>query len=155
MAGYCTVDNVVSALRFFQRNAPGSPSDPDIQGWIDDKKSRIRSALLRRGFDPDNPPTPLTTDQSNFLRALNRDGGIADLGSALQGSLTLQPGEYSLASSHRKTFETVLAAIAKGDHDFMFGLKPTFGGIAGAETDPNQTPRTANQNRFFGRSQVF
>jgi hypothetical protein len=152
MAGYCKVDDVVSALRFFQRNVPGSPSDVDIQGWIDDRKSRIRSALLRRGFDPDSPSTPLTTDQTNFLRGLNRDGGIADLGNAMQASLTLQPGEFSLAATHRKTFETVLAAIAKGDHDFMFGLGPTFGGIAGAETDPRQKPCG---NRAFSRNQVF
>jgi hypothetical protein len=153
--GYCTVDNVASAFRFFQRNLDGSPSDSDIRSWIDDRKSRIRSALLRRGFDPDNPPQALTTDQTNFLRSLNRDGAIADLGNALQSSLTLQPGEYSLASSHRKTYETVLTAISKGEHDFLFGLKPMFGGIAGAETDPRQTPASANQNRFFGRSQVF
>lgn len=150
--GYCTVDNVVSAFRFFERNAAGSPSDPDIQGWIDDRKARIRSALLRRNFDPDAPPTALTTDQANFLRSLNRDGAIADLGNAIQASLTLQPGEYSLASSHRKTFESVLAAIAKGEHDYLFKKGPQFGGIAGAETTPQRRPCG---NRSFSRGQIF
>ena len=46
----------------------------------------------------------LTPDQANFLRALNRDGAIADLGDALQGNVSLQPGEYSLAGERRTSF---------------------------------------------------
>ena len=94
---YCTVDDVCTAFPRFVRNAAGSISDTQIQDWIDDRKARIRGAFLARLIDPDT--LALTVDAGNFLRALNRDGAIADLGDALQGDVTLQPGEYSLAGS--------------------------------------------------------
>lgn len=160
--GYCTVDQVCGAFPQFVRSVPGSIQDDDIQGWINDRKARIRSVLMsRQNYDPD--AVVLTTDQANFLRALNRDGAIADLGNAMLSQVTLQPGEYSVAAGHRKSFEAVLKEIQNGLHDTLFqptisrtvDIEPLFGGIAGAETDPRQTPANAGQNRFFGRSQVF
>ena len=100
---YCTVDDVCTAFPRFVRNAANSIQDTQIQDWIDDRKARIRGAFLARLVDPDT--LALTVDAGNFLRALNRDGAIADLGDALQGDVTLQPGEYSLAGSHRQSFE--------------------------------------------------
>ena len=51
--GYCTVDDVCSAFPRFVRNAAGSIQDSQIQGWIDDRKARIRSVSMMRNFDPD------------------------------------------------------------------------------------------------------
>ena len=113
---YCTVDDVCTAFPRFVRNAAGSIQDTQIQGWIDDRKARIRSALSARG--PSIPtPWSLTPDQANFLRALNRDGAIADLGDALQGNVSLQPGEYSHAGERRKSFERQIDEIKQGLYD--------------------------------------
>lgn len=159
---YCSVTDVCNAFPQFQRNAPGSVEDSDIQGWIDDRKARIRAVLMsRQKYDPDT--ATLTTDQTNFLRALNRDGVIPDLINALAQAITLQPGEVSLGATHRKTFEATLQKIEDGLYDSFFqpeisrstDVQSLFGGIAGAEVDPAQTPASANQTRFFGRSQVF
>lgn len=158
--GYCTVDDVCSAFPQFAREQAGSVSDAQIQGWIDDRKARIRSKLLARGIDPD--ALVLDTDQAAFLKSLNRDGAIADLGTALLSTVTLQPGEYSVAAGHRKAFETVLAEIGQGVHDRLFtadaktaDVRPQFGGTAGAETDSEETPVDLGQNRFFGKNQQF
>lgn len=158
---YCTIDDVTSSFPQFQRTAYGSIQDTEIQSWIDDRKSRIRSVLLARGFDPD--AVTLTGDQSKFLRALNRDGASADFGDALQSTITLQPGEYSVAAARRKSFELVIKEINQGLHDGLFQpdisrtteVGSLFSGVGGAEVDPGQTPVTASQTRFFGRSQVF
>lgn len=153
MASYCTVDDVCSAFPQFQRQANGSISDTDIQRWIDEWKVTIRSEFLRRNFDPDT--ATLTQDQQAFLRLLNKNGAIADLGTALIATVTLQPGEHALAATRRDHVEFTLQEIREGVHDYLFNIGTLFGGIAGAETDPRQTPASVNQNRFFGRSQVF
>ncbi len=158
---YCTVDDVCSAFPHFARATPGSVQDEEIQGWVDDRKTRIRSILMTRGYDPDLKT--LTQDQKNFLKSLNRDGAIGDLGDALVATITLQPGEYSLSSAHRKTYEAVLKEISEGLHDRFFqdgsaktsDVGPLFYGIAGAETSPDETPTTRHENRFFGMNQVF
>lgn len=157
--GYCSVNDVCSAFPQFQRDAHGSVQDTDIAGWILDRKARIRSALLTRGFDPDL--NILTSDQANFLRALNRDGAIPDLGSAIQGTTTLQPGEYSLAQAHRKTYETVLTEITKGLHDKLFNIRsrttdvgPLFGGVSGGDVIDDGLI-TYESSTLFHKNQVF
>lgn len=161
MSGFCSVDDVCTSFPQFQRDANNSIQDSEIQRWIDNRKARIRSALMTRGFDPDNPPTPLTTDQTNFLRSLNLDGAIGDLGDALQVTVTLQPGEFSLSSARRASFERVLKEINAAAHDRLFQpliartreVKPLLGGIAGAETDPDAESIT--ENRSFFKNRVF
>jgi hypothetical protein len=157
--GYCAVDDVCNAFPRFVRNAPGSIQDTDIQGWIDDRKARIRGAFLARLIDPD--AMTLTTDQSNFLRALNRDGAIADLGDALQGNVALQPGEYSLAGSHRQSFERQIKEIKDGLYDALFSgiarhveIEPLLGGIAGGETD-HSTTFDRGEDKAFSKNQTF
>jgi hypothetical protein len=157
---YCTVDNLCAHFPQFKRAQTGSVSDAQIQAWIDGRKAQIRSALLSRGTDPD--ALVLTTDQTAWLRTLNEDGAIGDLGDALEGTMTLQPGEYSLAAAHRKRFEMVLKEIQAGLHDAFFRseaahkeVRPQLGGIAGAETDTDSTPADRGENRSFGRGQVF
>ena len=157
--GYCTVDDVCTAFPRFVRNAANSIQDSQIQDWIDDRKARIRAALYARGIDPD--ALTLTPDQSNFLRALNRDGAIADLGDALEGNVSLQPGEYSLAGARRKSFEAEIKEIKDGLYDKFFSvlartveIEPTFGGIAGGETD-KETARDRDENKAFSKDQKF
>jgi hypothetical protein len=156
---YCTVDDVCTAFPRFVRNAPGSIQDTDIQGWIDDRKARIRGAFLARLIDPD--AMTLTADQSNFLRALNRDGAIADLGDALQGNIALQPGEYSLAGSHRQSFERQIKEIKDGLYDALFSgiarhveIEPLLGGMAGGETD-HSTAFDRGEDKAFSKNEVF
>jgi len=156
---YCTVDDVCSAFPRFQRNVPGSIQDAQIQGWIDDRKARIRAAFFARSIDPD--AMTLTTDQANFLRALNRDGAIADLGDALQGNVSLQPGEHSLAGSRRQSFERQIKEIKDGLFDKIFAaiartveIEPLLGGVAGGETD-RSTAFDRGEDKAFSKNQSF
>ncbi|MGB9487667.1 MAG: hypothetical protein WCD04_16335 [Terriglobia bacterium] len=156
---YCTVDDVCTAFPRFVRNAANSIQDTQIQDWIDDRKARIRSAFLARLIDPDT--LALTVDAGNFLRALNRDGAIADLGDALQGDVTLQPGEYSLAGSHRQSFERQINEIKEGLYDALFSglarhveIEPLLGGTAGGETD-RSTASDRGEDKAFSKNQVF
>ena len=156
---YCTVDDVCTAFPRFVRNAPNSIQDTQIQDWIDDRKARIRSALYARAIDPD--AMALTPDQANFLRALNRDGAIADLGDALQGNVSLQAGEESHAGERRKSFERQISEIKQGLYDKFFSLlaktveiQPTLGGTAGGETD-RSTAFDRGENKAFSKDQVF
>jgi hypothetical protein len=156
---YCTVDDVCSAFPRFVRNAPNSIQDAQIQDWIDDRKARVRSALYARAIDPD--VMQLTPDQANFLRALNRDGAIADLGDALQGTVALQPGEYSLAAARRKSFEGQIREIKDGLYDKIFAviartveIEPLLGGVAGGDTD-RSTAQDRGENKAFSKDEVF
>lgn len=156
---YCTVDDVCTAFPRFVRNAPNSIQDTQIQDWIDDRKARIRSALYARGIDPD--AMELTPDQANFLRALNRDGAMADLGDALQGNVSLQAGEDANAAERRKSFERQVAEIKQGLYDKFFSLiartveiEPTLGGVAGGETD-RSTAFDRDENKAFSKDQIF
>jgi hypothetical protein len=156
---YCTVDDVCTAFPRFVRNAPNSIQDTQIQDWIDDRKARIRAAFFARKIDPD--AMTLTSDEANFLRALNRDGAIADLGDALQGNIALQPGEYSLAGARRKSFELQIEEIKQGLYDKAFSalartveIEPLLGGIAGGETD-RSTAQDRGEDKAFSKNQVF
>jgi len=156
---YCTVDDVCTAFPRFVRNAPNSVQDTQIQDWIDDRKARIRAALYARALDPD--AMQLTSDQANFLRALNRDGAIADLGDALEGNVSLQPAEFSQAAERRASFERQIAEIKQGLYDKFFSplaktveIEPTLGGTAGGETD-RSTARDRGENKAFSKDQTF
>lgn len=157
---YCSVNDVTAAFPQFQRNANASIQDSQIQGWVDDRKAQIRSAFLTRGYDPD---TATTGDQVNFLRALNRDGAMADLGDALQATITLQPGEYSVAGARRQSFLNTLKEIKQGLHDKLFqpalaktmDVAPLIRYVAGADQDRVSTPGSNGLNQFFGKNQFF
>src|SRR3954469_352086 len=146
MSGYCTIADVCSSFPQFVRQQTGSISDSQIQDWIDDRKVRIRSVLLTRGFDPDTPA--VTGDAARFLLSLNKDGAIADLGDALQGTMTLQPGEYSLPAERRKSYERVMKELVAGAHDQLFqpttsrtaDVTPLMRAVGGAETDIVSNP---------------
>lgn len=160
MAGYCTVDDVAAAFPGFQRSAAGSTSDAQIQSWIDARAGRIYSAFLGRGIDIDS--LVLTARQTAFLQGVNADGAIGDLGDALQGNASYQPGESSASAQHRAAYERVLKEIAAGVHDRLFNpdaatmdTESGFGGVAGAETTDGETPEDRGENRAFGKDQTF
>ena len=155
--GYCSVSEVVKPYPSFVRNAPGSVQDSDIEGWIEAWASKIHSAFLTRGVDLDTL-TP-TQRQSAFLGSINMDGAAADLGQALQGPITLQPGEFSIPAARRRSAERMLKEIAEGMHDALFGLgggaTATFGGVGGAERAKEDTPEALDENKSFGKNQKF
>ncbi len=151
--GYCTVDDVCSAFPRFVRNAAGSIQDSQIQGWIDDRKARIRSVCMMRNFDPDAQAN--STDITNFLRSLNREGAISDLADALEATITTAAGAVALSERHRASFEAELAEIKAGAHDSLFGLVSRVAGTAGADTPPDQTPEDTGQNQAFGKNVTF
>jgi hypothetical protein len=155
--GYCQITDVTNAFPSFQRNAPGSIQDIQIQAWIDQYGAEIRALLMKRGFDPLNPPggVSLTPDQANWLTLRNADVVIGELGRALEGNVTLQPGEISTVAGRRKNYEKVMADVSKGEYDAFFGVPSRlWGSIGGAETDKS-TPGQRGENRAFGRNQEF
>jgi hypothetical protein len=156
---YCTVDDVCTAFPRFVRNSSGSIQDSDIQDWLNNWKARIRGAFQSRQIDPDT--LRLNADQAAFLRALNLEAGMAELGSALEGNVTLQPGEYSLPASRRRSCERQIEEIKKGLYDAMFSqlarhveIEPLFGGTAGGETD-RETAQDRGENKAFSKNQNF
>lgn len=152
---YCTVDEVASKFPSFVRNSPGDIQDGQIQEWIDDAAAEIAAALVQRGFDPDAPPQPLTTRQSNLLRSLNRKAGVAELGSALAARITLQTGEPAIVSSSGQKITTVVNDIRAGAYDSFFGIQSRLrdgNAFAGAESDQT-TPEDRGENRGFGMNQ--
>lgn len=161
MASYCSVKDVVTPYPSFVINDSGDIQQTDIQGWIDQRKSRIRSALLTRGFDPD--AVELNEDQANFLRSLNTDGAVADLGDALQNRVSLQGTEAAVPGSRRKIFETVIKELMDGKHDVLFqngaarivDVTPLFKGVGGAETSPSDTPPVLGTNILTYKNQTF
>jgi hypothetical protein len=160
MTSYCTVDDVCSAYPGFQRGQQGSVSDAQIQAWVDDRKARLRSCFLQRGIDPD--ALTLTDDQAAFLRGINAAPVIAQLGDAIQAQQSGASAELSLAGAANRRFEAVLKEIQAGLHDRMFStvartadIEPQFGGIGGAETTEGETPEDRDENRSFGKDQVF
>lgn len=151
--GYCTVDDVCSAFPRFVRNAAGSIQDSQIQGWIDDRKARIRSVAMMRNFDTDAQVN--STDIANFLRSLNREGAIADLADALEATISTASGSVALSERHRASYEAELAEIKAGLHDFLFGLVSRVAGTAGADTPVDQTPEDTGENQAFGKNTRF
>ena len=151
--GYCTVDDVCSAFPRFVRNAAGSIQDSQIQGWIDDRKARIRSVTMMRNFDPDAQAN--STDVANLLRSLNREGAIADLADALEATITTAAGPVALSERHRQSFESQIAEIKNGVHDYLFGQVSRVAGTAGADTPVGQTPDDTGQNQAFGKNDRY
>lgn len=146
--GYCAITDVVADYPAFQRSAPGSVTDSQIQNWINRGASLIRAALMQRDIDPGdassagiwpaNAPLlpnglPLSINQQLWLAELNEDYAASKLGAVLESNVTLQPGEISIAGQRRRHFEAVLKEIRDGKHDAYFGAASRIKGIGGAE----------------------
>jgi len=152
---YSTVDEVCSEFPRFQRNQAGSVSDAQVADWLEQFAARIDSALAERGIIVAN--LTLTAAQAAWLANLNQNAGCAKLGLVLQGTVTLQPGEYSLAASRMRDFEKVLRQVSEGVYDKFWGIQTTskLGGVAGAEVAKEDTPEALGDNRAFGKNQEF
>ena len=152
---YCTVDQVCSEFPRFQRGQEGSVSDAQILDWLTGYAARIDSALAERGIVVAD--LVLTAAQSAWLAALNQDAGVGKLGVALQGNVTMQPGEYSLAAARLRQYEKILAGIKDGTYDKFWGIATTskFGGVAGGETTPGETAEDRGENKDFSKGQLF
>lgn len=152
---YCTVADVCSEFPRFVRAQEGSVSDAQILAWLEQYAARIDSALAERGILPGQ--MTLTSAQSAWLEALNQDAGVGKLGLTLQGNVTMQPGEYSLAAGRLRSYERTLAGIKDGTYDAFWGVGTSskFGGVAGAEVPKEDTPEALEENRSFGKDQDF
>jgi hypothetical protein len=148
---FCQISDVVSEFPAFQRSAPGSVSDNQIQTWIYRSAARIMAALMQRGVDLTQPTLPngqpVSFEQLNWLAELNEDAAASKLGAVLQSNVTLQPGEISIAGQRRRSFEAVMDDVRKGRYDAFFVLPSRLVGTAGAESPRHQPPG----NRAFYR----
>lgn len=176
---YATVQDVLNPFPRFQTNLPNNVSTAAIQSWLDMGKAEIRARFLRRGLDPDapatlgwNPPlSTLTTDQANVLRKFNAAYGIAMFGDAIFGQMS--KGEIAIVERAWKMWSSMSADADGSSSKFILGndgsfdalfspdaalvaIAPQFGGIAGADYDPDVlNNRTAGTHFMFEKAQKF
>lgn len=155
--GYCSVDDVCAEFPSFQRNVAGDIQDTQIQSWINRAAAMIAAALVQRGFDPDSPPTALTTRQSDLLAELNAQAGVHKLGSVLQARVSLQTGDAAMMADRGTSIKQILKDIRAEAYDGIFGIESRLvdgNAYAGADTDKS-TPEERGENRAFGMTEEF
>ncbi len=150
---YTTIDAVAAHYPGFQRGVAGqSPSDAQIQSWIDNQATRITALCVARGYPLDGLAS--ANPQAYALLALiNELGAAADLGDALYSLLGAEATAQGWASpnSFRRSMEGMLAELQRGDYDKLFvtsartkDCAPAFGGTAGQETDADDVEDDSN-----------
>ncbi len=150
---FTTIDSVAAHYPGFQRGVAGqNPSDVQIQAWIDNQATRITALAVARGYPLDGLAS--ANPQAYALLALiNELGAAADLGDALYSMLGAEASTQGWASpnSFRRSMESMLAELQRGDYDKLFvasartgDTAPAFGGIAGQETDAHDAEDDAN-----------
>ena len=150
---FTTIDAVAARYPGFQRGvANQSPSDAQIQAWIDNHAARLTALAAARGYDL----TSLETSNPracSLLALINDVGASADLGDALYSLLGPEASPQGWANPNflRKSFADMLAELARGDYDKLFipdartgDAYPAFGGTAGQETDPEDSESDVN-----------
>ena len=159
---FTTIDAVAARYPGFQRGVENqNPSDAQIQAWIDNHAARITAMATGRGYDLTSLST--TNPQAYTVLALINDvGAAADLGDALFSLLgpDAAPGGWANPNALRKSFENMLAELARGTYDKLFlpdartgDAYPAFGGIAGQETDPEDPEE--DSNLLFRKNDVY
>lgn len=159
---FTTIDAVAAHYPGFQRGVAGqNPSDAQIQAWIDNQSARITALAVARGYSLDALAS--SNPQAYALLALlNELGAAAELGEALFSLLGPDASAQGWANpnSFRRSFESMLAELQRGDYDKLFiaGARtgdafPAFGGTAGQETDPGDTEEDSNLS--FRKGDVF
>ncbi len=141
---FTTIDAVAAHYPGFQRGVAGqNPTDAQIQAWIEGESARLTGIATARGYTlaglaGTNP------DAYALLALANELGAAADLGDAL---FSLAGPEASAAgwanpNALRRSFETMLAELARGSYDKLFvsgartnDVFPALGGVAGQEED--------------------
>ena len=160
--GFTTIDAVAAHYPGFQRGVTNqSPSDAQIQAWIENQSGRITALSLARGYtlaglSASNP-------QAYALLALvNEVGAAADLGDALFSMIGPEssPQGWANPNTLRRTYENMVAELNRGAYDKLFNtlartgdVFPALGGIARQETDPSD-PET-DKNLSFRKGDVY
>lgn len=148
--GYCTADDVCSAFPSFQRNIAGDIQDSEIDDWIDEAAAQIAAALVQRGFDPDSPPTALTTRQNNLLKLWNKAAVVARMAAAQAE----RSGAASKFPDPDQVMQNITDSIMKRNFDGIFGIASQFGGFAGGEIPDTETLDDEGLSNFFGKFEV-
>ena len=141
---FTTIDAVAAHYPGFQRGvADQNPTDAQIQAWIEGQSARLAGIAAARGYPLDGLAT--ANPQAFALLALaNEVGAAADLGEALFSLLgpDASPAGWANPNSLRRSFENMLAELARGTYDKLFvptartgDVYPAFGGVAGQEED--------------------
>jgi hypothetical protein len=166
---YTDVDLVCSLFPTFKRGTPQqNPADTEIETYIEANASKLNGVLLKRFGESIGASTlqawlgalPNAADAHNVLEQINMYGAaceLVDLFAAYGVS-----GVRDLAARLlMPTYDKLLTALTSGQHDKLFDRwaatatpRPTFQGIAGAETD-GSTPQDRGENRKFGIDDVF
>ena len=141
---FTTIDAVAAHYPGFQRGvANQSPSDAQIQAWIEGQSARLTGIAAARGYTLDDLAS--ANPQAFALLALaNEVGAAADLGEALFSLLgpDASPAGWANPNSLRRSFENLLAELTRGAYDKLFvptarteDVNPAFAGVAGQEED--------------------
>ncbi|MFB3921596.1 MAG: hypothetical protein ACE145_07730 [Terriglobia bacterium] len=144
---FTTIDAVAAHYPGFQRGvANQNPTDAQIQAWIEGQSARLAGIAAARGYTLEGLSS--SNPQGFALLALaNEVGAAADLGEALFSLLGPDPAGAGPAgwanpNSLRRSFENMLAELARGTYDKLFvatartaDVSPAFGGVAGQEGD--------------------
>jgi len=141
---FTTIDAVAAHYPGFQRGvANQNPTDAQVQAWIEGQGARLAGITAARGYTLDGLAT--ANPQAYALLALaNEVGAAADLGEALFSLLgpDASPAGWANPNSLRRSFENMLAELARGTYDKLFvptartgDVFPAFGGVAGQEED--------------------
>jgi hypothetical protein len=141
---FTTIDAVAAHYPGFQRGvANQNPSDAQIQAWIEGQSARLVALTAGRGYVLDG--LAASNPQAYALLSLaNEVGAAADLGEALFSLLgpDASPAGWANPNSLRRSFENMLAELARGTYDKLFvptartgDVYPAFGGVAGQEED--------------------
>ena len=157
---FTRIDAVAAHYPGFQRGvANQNPSDAQIQTWIEAASARITALAAGRGYELDGL---MATNPQAFalLGLLNEVGAAADLGEALFSLLgpEASPAGWANPNSLRRSYENMLAELARGTYDKLFvptartgDVYPAFGGTAGQEEDLDSQDSTA----AFKKDQEF
>jgi hypothetical protein len=157
---FTRIDAVAAHYPGFQRGvANQNPSDAQIQAWIEAASARITALAVGRGYELDT--LPVDNPQAFALLALlNEVGAAADLGEALFSLLgpDASPAGWANPNSLRRSYENMLAELARGTYDKLFvptartgDVYPAFGGTAGQEPDIDSEDSSA----AFKKDQEF
>ncbi len=141
---FTTIDAVAAHYPGFQRGvANQNPTDAQVQAWIEGQSARLAGIAAARGYTLDGLAT--ANPQAYALLALaNEVGAAVDLGEALFSLLGPDASSAGWANpnSLRRSFENMLAELARGTYDKLFvptartgDVYPAFGGVAGQEED--------------------
>jgi hypothetical protein len=141
---FTTIDAVAAHYPGFQRGVENqTPADAQIQAWIEGESARLTGIATARGYTLTSLASS-NPDAYALMALANELGAAADLGDAL---FSLAGPEASAAgwanpNSLRRSFENMLAELARGHYDKLFvagartnDVFPALGGVAGQEDD--------------------